>query len=402
MDLARKCSILLIFTMTLFAGCSEDPVDNPPAGDPPDDPVIDSAYEGYGAITTGGADGEVWHVTHLGDSGEGSLRYCVGNRTVNGDEFVPRTIVFDVGGEIRLLTDLRISTPYLTIDGSTAPYPGITIRKATDEDGEIRINTGSNSSAHDIIVTHLRFDGEWDMVTEAHSQNSATISLDGEDYPGELYNIVFDHITCLRGTDASPDLWGEIHNVTIQWSIFYNCLHPTTISHSGGIQERRNITLHHNVYAKNDERNPQIRGRVSNLELINNIVYDWKIFDGGYGVRLRERDGVYPTDINVINNFYSSPDRPGYAFILGEVPGDEPNPYPGNVYLSGNHFPPENVDNAGTVGTPISVAAYAQVTTHTLGEMLSIMLQGVGTHYRTAEEQSLIDEISAAMQSELE
>ena len=86
--------------------------------------------EGFGSISKGGAGGEVYRVTSLADSGPGSLRYGLANRSQK-----PLTILFDVGGTIVLKGDIVINQPFLTIDGTSAPSPGITIRQDTFNDG---------------------------------------------------------------------------------------------------------------------------------------------------------------------------------------------------------------------------------------------------------------------------
>ena len=77
--------------------------------------------EGFGAGSVGGRGGQVYEVTHLGDSGPGSLRACVEAKG-------PRTCVFHVGGTILVRSKLKINNPYITIAGQTAPGDGITLQ----------------------------------------------------------------------------------------------------------------------------------------------------------------------------------------------------------------------------------------------------------------------------------
>ena len=100
--------------------------------------------ECYGRFATGGRGGDVYHVTNIEDSGEGSLRDAI--KTKKSD--VPRTVVFDVGGTIKLKKELRIEgVKDLTLAGQTASRGGITLR-----DHGINFRQCSN-----IIVRFMRF-----------------------------------------------------------------------------------------------------------------------------------------------------------------------------------------------------------------------------------------------------
>src|SRR5258706_13713038 len=89
--------------------------------------------EGFGSETPGGRGGKILLVRNLNDSGPGSFREAV---TTKG----PRIIVFRVGGLITLHSPIKITEPYVTIAGQTAPGDGICFRGS-----EVSIST------HDVI-----------------------------------------------------------------------------------------------------------------------------------------------------------------------------------------------------------------------------------------------------------
>jgi hypothetical protein len=144
-----------------------------------------SEFEGFGAVTRGALDCagyETFHVTSLANSGTGTLRDAVSAGC--------RYIVFDVGGTITLSSALSIDESYLTIDGLSAPSPGITIRQpGTSTKTVIISDTGED--VHDVVIHHLRHIGDG-----GHSDSSNDIwGLDGDE--GEVYNVI---LTTSRGS----------------------------------------------------------------------------------------------------------------------------------------------------------------------------------------------------------
>src|SRR5207302_258225 len=75
----------------------------------------------------------------LEDPGPGTLREaCVAGG--------PRIVVFNVAGNIKLKSHIRVRAPYITISGATAPGDGVCIAGDTLE-----------LETHDVIVRYLRF-----------------------------------------------------------------------------------------------------------------------------------------------------------------------------------------------------------------------------------------------------
>ncbi len=78
--------------------------------------------EGYGAYTKGGRGGRLLVVDNLNDAGPGTLAPQSKQRPAKLPEF-------RVGGDIVLHSKIIIRNPNLTVDASSAPTPGITLRR---------------------------------------------------------------------------------------------------------------------------------------------------------------------------------------------------------------------------------------------------------------------------------
>lgn len=264
--------------------------------------------EGAGKYTPGGRGGDVYHVTSLEDSGEGSLRK--GIETISG----PRTIVFDVCGTIRLKSNLEIrNISKLTIAGQTAPGKGITIADHT-----VKIH-----DSKDVIVRYLRFR----LGDENKPPNSGLDCI----VINYNENIILDHLSMSWGIDGNGDFRG-LKNATIQWCIFSEALHNSI--HEKGPhamctsfrQPKGPATIHHNIYASSRSRHPSINGGSSVTEFCNNVDYNWQ-----------SSNNIDGEQINVMGNYYKA----GPSMEKGMPPiqfkSDSGSPE-SHGYLSGNYF----------------------------------------------------------------
>ncbi len=217
--------------------------------------------EGYGANATGGT--TVVHVTNLNASGTGSLAAAL---SAGG-----RDIVFDVAGTITIASELAIPSN-TTLDGTTAPSPGVTITGYTV----------SFSSHNNIIIRNLRF-------RETDSGPSGKCSLQGSD----CSNIIIDHCSIEQGRWDCLEVTGSSNTVTVQWSIIGEGIDPQNFGMLLDGEDK--ISVHHNLFIDNESRNPKLK---ANAQYINNVVYNW---GGGGGIVGGHSSAVWNSD--VINNF---------------------------------------------------------------------------------------------------
>jgi pectate lyase len=285
---------------------------------------VSSPVQGFGAGTRGGADGTVFRVTTLEDNGDadapvpGSLREAVSQRN--------RHIVFDVAGTIALKTHLRVDADQLTIDGFSAPPPGITLTS-------YGIILRGNRGAHDVILRGLR-------VRDILRSPTADTQWDGIQIAYGAFNVLVEHVSVHGADDGSIDITADAHDVTVAWSI----VGPSKSGKNMLVKYRpARITLHHNLFANSRTRNPQIENDETGtsateitVDMRNNLLW-------GFGVGTLVANGAWA---NVVNNYYSKQS----AAI--KVQG------PGRAYLRGNvvHNSPANINRVGTQTAPFPAA----------------------------------------------
>ena len=337
-------------------------------------------YEGFGAVTRGAEDSpggyETYHVTKLDDDGSpGTLRDAVSQGS--------RYIVFDVGGTITLTRSLYIRLSYTTIDGSSAPNPGITIDQQTYA---TEIEPWSGQSVHDIIIHHLRMQGPG-------SAGSADIwALNGMN--GLVYNIIIDHVTGIAAGDGMFDTIVNVHDVTLSWNLMMDTELLMLVAYGSPIE---NISFHHNVLARNNERQISISPGSQLIDYVNNVIYGWGwMCNIANGLRIRYSDGQINPSVNVENNVFQ------YLPVLAPwgLPEQglwfERGPDEGDVYINGNIVCVGETDT-GSTDERLPIPAYAEVTKYAASTLGDTVVPFAGTHYPTQEEQDLLNEISIAI-----
>lgn len=284
--------------------------------------------EGGGANATGGRGGDVYQVTNLNNSGDGSLRYGIENASG------ARTIVFKVGGVIQLASYLIINDKSnITIAGQTAPGDGITLAGDNIDQSLMNLRNSNN-----IIVRYVRFRKDGGVPI---SQDCDCVSVDYG-----CHDIIFDHCSLSWATDENFCIWadnGISKNITLQWSISSEGL----MSHSCGFiagsndnaESMTDISVHHNLFAHNNNRSPLLK--VKSADIINNIIYNWGWWSTGIG------GGI---GVDIVGNLYAEGCDSGYRREVLWKPHDGtqctgPSGNP-SIYFSENTGPNNNDQTA--------------------------------------------------------
>lgn len=341
--------------------------------------------EGYGTDTPGGRGGTVCRVTNLNDSGAGSLRACV-------EASGPRTVIFRTGGTINLQSRLDVHNPYLTIAGQTAPGDGITLRMApgsSTDKGTMQIET------HDVVIRYVRFrPGDNGYGDDSHDALQI--------YKAGVYNIVADHTSFSWAIDENVNTYDESHDITVSNSIISEALSNSTHPQgehskgmlSGGVNAH-NVSIHHNLFASNVDRNPQVSG-VSVADIRNNVVYNYG--DGsGAGVTLISSSKGEP-DVNWVGNYYkpgpdSDPSRAEFATYNGTTGATHEWYGDANVRWTASGDQPARVAS-GAVGRRSTPFATPPVTTTSAAQAYTDVLAGAGaSRVRDAVDQRIVAEV---------
>jgi pectate lyase len=299
---------------------SPEPTSNPPSAQAPAFP----GAEGFGAKSTGGRKGKIIEVTNLNDTGLGSLRAAI-------EDTGPRIIIFRVGGTIELKSSLEITEPYITIAGQTAPGDGITLKDdPTNSEGPLIVNT------HDVIIQYIR---SRPGPPADKSENGDAIEILG----GKAYNVIIDHCSFSWAIDEVASIWYDARDITIQWSIISEGLHCSNHikgCHSMGLiigsTGAKNITIHHNLFAHNHERNPLVE--TSGLvDVVNNVIYN------SWGSPALVSDEYGDVKANFVANFMKfGPDSDPSKFLVSvqDVRGKG-----AGIFVEGNITPNRPSDN---------------------------------------------------------
>lgn len=318
----RTVAVVAAFGLALLPGQASAQAPAAPAAAPAAAMDAFPGAVGWARATPGGRGGKIIRVTTLDTAGPGSLAEAVNTQG-------PRIIVFEVGGVIDLGGQtVRITEPFLTIAGQTAPSPGVTF-----------IRGGFDIATHDVVVRHIRIrPGTAGAPLRSGKDFDAISTVGGS-------NVIVDHCSFTWATDenlsasgprftgATLQEWraGASHAITFSNNIIAEGLANATHAkgeHSKGSLIHDNTTqilIVGNLYAHNFERNPLFKGGVQGV-IVNNFIYNPGQRALHYNLMANEwgdRTPVPGSMVAVGNVLRGGPDTPpGAAFLMLGGQGD--------------------------------------------------------------------------------
>ncbi len=177
-----KNALLWLAALAALVACSEPA---PPAPSAPKGKLAFPGALGWAATTPGGRGGQILKVTTLNADGPGSFLAALNTPG-------PRIIVFEVGGVIDLgQKEYKITEPFLTVAGQTAPSPGTTF-----------IRGGFGVATHDVVIRHIRV-----KVGDAGAPKKSGWEADALSISGG-HDVIVDHCTLTWATDENGSISG--------------------------------------------------------------------------------------------------------------------------------------------------------------------------------------------------
>jgi pectate lyase len=353
MNFKLKLSVALILSGTFFATSASAQTN-----------LAFSSAEGFGQFASGGKGGEIVHDTTLDDSGAGSFREAVSKPN--------RIVVFDVGGIIRLKSNVAVSSD-ISLLGQTAPGDGVMIYG----------RSVSFSGQKNDIVRYLRF-----REGIEGDKGKCSVNLSGG------ANMIFDHCSIEWGRWDCLGLTGGSHDMTFQNCIIGEGVDPQRFGSLS--DDANNITYSHNLWINNQSRNPKAKGKI---QYVNNVVYDWGVTGlvGGHSGADHFLDAIG-------NYFIAGPNSS--AHFTGEYKPTDHVFQKDNFVdmdkdgkLNGRLVVPEDFgkgDEAPTLVKDLTVAPQIAVKIESAQDALANVLANAGCSlHRDAVDTRLIDEVKS-------
>lgn len=292
-----------------------------------------SLYGGYGT----GQDHSSWsviRVTNRNDSGAGSLRAALETNK-------SRIIRFDVGGFWNLESALNIPYGNVYIDGSSAPYPGVHLRAASEfplPEKRWLLGATRDVSLENVEISYL-------FAHQGDVHSTTLLAPHAFRFECEIDKLYIHHCTAgfthenviafTSKNTSSP----YQRDITVSWCVLHHpfLTHPTGFHLTGKpdgttpSEGTHRVDIHHNLFMA-DHRNPQVKGRyvdgegqIQGVRVINNVA-TWGSRIGGVSslssfadwignVAIPGPDSGYSIRWRFFNEFGS----PGSLYVDGNV-----------------------------------------------------------------------------------